>query len=61
MFVNENTINNEYLRYIILNDLNFIKNNLIKVNTMQSFTSRISFLILLTKFLFKHFEIFNRR
>jgi hypothetical protein len=39
------TTSNKCLRYIILNNINFIKNDSIKVNTMQSFTNRILNLI----------------
>jgi len=42
------TTSNKYLRYIIFNNINFIKNNFIKVNTMQSFTNCILDFILLT-------------
>ena len=38
---------NKCLRYIILNNINLIKNDFIKVNTMQSFISRILNFILL--------------
>jgi len=43
-----NITSNKCLRYIVLNNISFIKNDFVKINTMQSFTSRILNFILLT-------------
>ncbi len=41
------TTSNKCLRYIILNNISFIKNDFVKVNIMQSFTNCILDFILL--------------